>query len=129
MALITGDWRFPTGTAPPSLPEAAERLGRAMGLAVLVEGSGREAGLHIPMLRERLFDWRAEPGRLRLHSFAPAHPFLWVHLDAVLAEAGAAPRGPANARLRRPWSALSGRERLILRLPSLLLARPFDRFL
>jgi hypothetical protein len=137
VALVVGDWRFPAGSAPPPLPQLATALADGMGLEVLVEGGGRDAGLHVPRLGERLFDWHAEPGRLRVHGFAPAHPFLWEHLDAVLGEAGAHPAegatvwrpDPRHRPLRRAWSSLTRREQWILRLPSVLASRPQDRFL
>jgi hypothetical protein len=137
MALVVGEWGFPAETSPPALADIAAALGRSMGLAALVEGTGRDATLRVPALGEQLFDWRAEPGRLRLHGFAPAHPYLWEHLDAALTAAGGRASGgptawrpdPRRGALRRPWSALSRRDQWILRAPAILLARPLDRFL
>jgi hypothetical protein len=137
MALVVGEWHFPAGTVPLNLLQLAAALRQATGLGVRVEGTGGSAVLQIPKLREQLFDWDAEPGRLQIHGFAPAHPFLWEHLDAVLAAFGGTVGGGLtiwhpdlrHRGLRRPWSALSGQDRMLLRIPTILLARPFDRFL
>lgn len=136
MALVIGEWRFQSG-AVPDLPAIADALRRAMRLEVTEEGAGREAALFVPKLGERLFDWQLEPDRIAVHSFAPAHPYLWEHLDAVLGAAGGRigeaaqfwRPDPARATLRRPWPELTLRERFLLRLPTIAASRPHDRLL
>lgn len=137
MALVIGEWCFAPGQATPDLPAVAALLQRAMNLPVQLEGVGREAVLHVPRLRECLFDLRSEVARLTLHGFAPAHPYLWEALDGVLTAAGGSVAGnsvawrpdPQRAWLRRPWSALGARDRWLLGLPSVLATRPLDRWL
>ena len=137
MALVNGDWRFPAWAKPPGLSAFVAALGRSMGIEVRIEEERGDTLLRVPLLRESLFDWRAGPGRVQLHGFAPPHPFLWEHVDAVLSGQGgqvaedptAWRPAPRHQGLRRPWPALPWRDRWLLRVPTVAMARPLDRFL
>ena len=136
MGLVVGDWVFPTGEAP-DLPTIAAGLRVGTGLVVAAEGTGASTTLSIPKVGERLFDWGIEHGRVAVHGFGPAHPYIWENLDAVLGAMGGHVSdipptwrpNPALAELRRPWLSLTRRQRTLLKLPTMGALRPLDRFL
>ena len=135
MGLVVGDWVFPTGEAP-DLRTIATGLRASTGL-VVAESTGAPTTLSIPKVRERLFDWRIEHGRVAVHGFGPAHPYIWENLDAVLRAMGgdvsdtltAWRPNPDLAELRRPWLSLTRRQRTLLKIPTMGALRPLDRFL
>ncbi len=136
VGVTVGEWVF-SGHDAPDLAAIGDALRRNTGLVVEEDHRWAPPALTVPALRETLFDWEIAPDRITVHSFIPAHPFLWEHLDMALAAFGGMPSGdaiafrpdPSRAWLRRRWDALSRRNRRILGLPSVLAARPFDRFL
>lgn len=127
MGVVQAAW----AGAAPDPARAATALAEATGLAVSAEPDG----LYLPRLGERVFEWEANATGLRCAGFAPAHPYLWENLDAVIAALGGARvAGPTlwsstHPGLRRPWSALPRQTQWLLRLPSIAGARPLDRFL
>lgn len=136
MGLVVGEWRFPPASAP-GVAAIAAALADRTGLEVRQEGTGDGVALVVPMLRERLFDWRSDGAAVTVHGFVPPHPYLWEMLDAVMASFGGRigetehlwRPDPARATLRRPWHALTAADRLILRAPTVGAWRPLDRFL
>mgnify|MGYP001198527549 CR=1 FL=1 len=136
MGVTVGAWTF--AAAPrPDLATIAGALARATGLDVRQEGAGDDVALAVPVLRERLFDWRIDGARISVHGFIPAHPYLWESLDAAMtalggrraAEAHLWRPDPAHAALRRPWAALTPAQRALLRVPTIGAWRPLDRLL
>jgi hypothetical protein len=164
MGVIVGTWHFDKarGDLPDGALSAIAAMGRrlqtATGLRVELQPGGRT--LRIPTLREELFswgfydrgvsvedltaqeleelfDWAAGDHAATVHSFIPAHPYLWENLDAVMTAAGGRRANlavgwqpnPAHARLRTRWDNLSPRDRFLLAMPSLWAARPLDRLL
>lgn len=133
MALILASWRF--ADEPPGVAEIARTLSRQTGLESTLIGTGQR--LRIPTLHEELFDWLREPHRVEVSGFAPAHPYLWENLDASICALGGEREGLAYAwqpatdfrGLRRPWRELGARDRWLLRLPSIGMSRPLDRFI
>jgi len=141
VGVIVGTWHF--GEAPGDLPgdessaiaTIARRLEAATGLRV--ENQQEYRALRIPPLRDELFGWAFIDHTVTVHSFIPAHPYLWENLDAVMTAAGGRrdteahlwQPNPAHARLRTRWDTLSPHDRFLLRMPSLLGGRPFDRLL
>lgn len=136
MGLMSGEWAFPSGSAP-TLPLIANGLRAATRLQVLVDGAGRSSRLILPKLGQSLFDWRITDDCVAAYSFLPAHPYVWENLDAMLTRAGGRISGdqtgwrplPANAGLRRPWEVLTRRQRLLLRIPTVAALRPLDQLL
>jgi hypothetical protein len=134
MGLTFGCWRL-TGSGPLELAVIERGLRLATGLSV--EPPGRGAGLRFPLLRQDLFDWGLDDAGVSVFGFAPPHPYVWENLDAVITALGGQPTddatawrpSPGHAGLRTRWSALSRRDRWLLALPSILGARPLDRFL
>lgn len=134
MGLVVGAWLV---GHPDSIRLAgvAERLRVATGLEI--ETQPTEDALRIPALREELFDWTLASGAVTVHGFAPAHPYLWENLDAVMSEAGGHRSAaghlwqpnPSHARLRARWSTLSSSDRFVLSMRSIFGARPLDRLL
>ena len=136
MGLIVGVWVFPSAPVP-GIGTIAAALARATGLEVRQEGAGDEAALLLPTLGERLFDWRNDGAEVAVHSFIPAHPYLWEALDAVMTSLGGRVGeevhlwrpDPAHVGLRRPWAELTAAQRAILRIPTAGAWRPLDRLL
>lgn len=135
MGVIFGEWRFPQGDAPS--PNAiADALSARTGLAVdrSRDADGNLEAVDLPLFKESLFDWQVEADRIQVHSFIPAHPYLWAQLNNVMADFGGeisdAPHawrpGSASDVLNRHWSELSKRQRFILRLPTIGSWRPLD---
>lgn len=133
MGLIAVTWRF-TEREPPTIDEVERSLREATGLQI---ERGDERELMIPLLGELVLGWEYDAGKLRLLGGIPRHPYLWENLDRVMAALGGVREAsltggiadPADLALRTRWDALSPRDRWLLRLPPLLAARPFDRFL
>jgi hypothetical protein len=138
MGIITNTWVLPSSFPPrdePLTPAAiAQRLRTATGLEIIIDIHG---GLRFPAIREKLFDWELGERSITVYGYAPAHPYLWENLDAVMMSLGgerdnAAYRwkpNPAHARLRTRWNALSPHDRVILTIPSIIGMRPFDGLL
>ena len=141
VGVTVGTWHFDEtpgdlpGDEPSAIAAIAHRLEAETGLRVEQQHEGRT--LRIPTLGEALFDWAFSDRTISVLGFLPEHPYLWENLDVVMAAAGgrrdAAAHvwqpNPAHARLRTRWDDLSPRDRFLLRMPSLLAARPFDRLL
>lgn len=140
MGIIVGSW-FHVGTVRPPhgddqsrLNTIARHLRAATGLQIEETPAG---ALRFPMLHEELFDWVFGEDAVTVHSFLPAHPYLWENLDAVMTAMGGVRDtetplwrpNPAHEWLRTRWQALSRRDRRVLSIPSVLAARPFDRLL
>lgn len=135
MGVIVGEWVFPDRSAP-GLDEIADALRARTGLTVdcTHNSDGQLDYLDMPLIKESLFEWQRQEDRIQVHSFVPAHPYLWLQLDAVMHGFGGRisdstiawrPETPTPA-LDRPWSELTRRQRFILRLPSVFAARPLD---
>jgi hypothetical protein len=122
-----GEWIFPEGAAPS--PDAVvEKLRERTGLEIYCghDAEGRLDYADVAVIRESLFDWSSENGRLAVRSFVPAHPYLWTHLNAVMTEYGGRlsedpiiwrPQ-PEFEALNRRWSELSKRQRFVLSVPT-----------
>lgn len=134
MGLTFGQWRL---EVPGPLPLASIEQGLRLATGLAIEPPPRGGGLRFPLLREELFDWALDDARVSVFGFAPPHPYVWENLDAVMTALGGRPTddatawrpSPNRAGLRTRWSALSRRDRWLLALPSILVARPLDRFL
>ena len=136
MGVIAGSWSFGDartfGRGAPDLPTIGRDLEAATGLEVEVSHK-----LRIPRLREQLFDWAFDGATVHVHSFIPAHPYVWENLDRVMQAAGGDRQmdghlwqpTPGHARLRRPFRGLSATDRAILGLPTILGLRPLDGLL
>ncbi len=136
MAVVVGIWVFDGGCVP-ALADVAEGLREMTALEVVVEGGVEDPVLSLPSLAETLFDWKVDAARIEVHSFVPAHPYLWESLDALFGALGgrlsSSPNiwqpNPAHASLRRPWPRLSLRQRWILRTRTIGASRPLDALL
>lgn len=138
MGLVLGKWRFADASQLPATQAIANGLTHATGLRVSCSDSGTESDerIDIPFLRESLFDIERIDSAITLCGYIPAHPYLWENLDRVLSELGgkielAETHWRPNSKyhhLRRPWQALTPRQRFLLRLPTLGASRLFDRF-
>jgi hypothetical protein len=132
MGVIVATWSF--ADCAPDLAKVWRGLTTVTGLTIEQDSAD---SLRIPELRESLFDWVFTGPNVTVHGFVPAHPYVWENLDAVMTAAGGKlvhadhlwRPNAAHARLRKPWRELSGRDRALLRLPSLAGWRPFDRYL
>lgn len=133
MGAIRGEWLFPDSAAP-SMEEVAQALQKRTGLEVLCCNDADGVLFELPLLRESLFDWEHHADRIVLHSFIPAHPYLWPQLDKVMRSFGARttkdpiawkPDQP-NPNLDKAWSELSTRQRMVLRLRPIGAWRPLD---
>ena len=148
MGVISGTWHFDEtqGGLPGDQLSAVATIGRrleaATGLRVElirwgVEERLEDHTLRIPALREELLHWVFNDRTITVHGFIPEHPYLWENLDAVMMAAGGRRDttvlgwrpNPAHARLRVRWDTLPSHDRFLLRMPSLLGMRPFDRLL
>lgn len=135
MGVILGEWVFPDRGAP-ALEAVIDGLKARTGLEIdCVHGDdGVLARTEIPLIKERLFGWDPQPDRISVHSFIPAHPYLWAQLNTVMTDLGgrigdspAAWRPDTSSpAFTRPWAELSGRQRLVLRLPTIGAWRPLD---
>lgn len=133
--MLTGIWFF-ADRPIPDLDAVMETLGRRMGLAVesTHDDDGALLRADVPMIRELLMFWDPRPDRIEVHCPMPGHPFLWVHLNAVMEDFGgriadtASPwRSELDKRpLDRPWAELTRHQRFILRLPTIGRWRPLD---
>ncbi len=135
MGVIYGEWVFPNGDAPS--PDAVvDALGEQTGLVIerRREDDGSLARADLPMIKESLFGWDRQSDRISVHSFIPAHPYLWAQLNTVMTDLGGRisdaphawrPESPGDS-LNRRWSELSKRQRFILRLPTIGAWRPLD---
>ena len=140
MGVVRGRWAFGGHLAPPSSVTIARELARATGLAVVNRDAAeeRDERIEVGTIDESLFDLERDnaAASLALSSFIPAHPFLWENLDRVLSDLGGRVEAgaglwypsPEFERLRRPWSALTRRQRLLLRIPTIGASRWWDRF-
>jgi len=138
MGIITGKWLLPSSShlgAEGITPRwVAERLREATGLYAEARADGVVC---IPALREKLFDWVIEDGAVSVDGYAPAHPYLWENLDAVMTEAGCTRTedpwrwqpDPTRTGLRKQWKALPPRNRLILSQPLIRFHRLVDAWL
>jgi hypothetical protein len=135
LGVIVGEWLFPDGTAPS--PDAVvEKLRERTGLAIRCghAADGRLDYAEFALINESLFDWSSEDNRVAVRSFVPAHPYLWMHLNAAMIELGGRlSENPIVWRpesrydgLNRRWSELSKRQRFFLSLPTLGTWRPLD---
>ena len=114
MGLIRGEWIFTTST-PPGLKEIAEALVARTGLEVRCDSDADPCWLDIPLLKQRLFDLDHFPDRVVVHSFIPAHPYLWAQLGKVMIGFGATASSDPCARepdsqsagLDQPWAKLT----------------------
>lgn len=133
MGLIRGEWHF-TDTTPPSLEEIAEALAARTGLEVHWDRDNDPFWLEVPLLRERLLEPERHPDRILIHSFIPAHPYVWIQLHKVMAGFGATALNdpyywapdPATVNLDLPWAELNKWQRFALRGRSIAGWRPFD---
>ena len=135
MGSIRGEWVFPDG-AVPTLDDIVEALGVRMGLAVKAthDDDGTLVRADVPVINEFLFGWDRKPDRILVHSLLPGHPYVWAQLNAVMEDSGGRISDTVSAwrpeldtsALERPWSELSGRQRLVLRLPTIGAWRPLD---
>lgn len=134
--MLTGTWFFPDRQIP-DLDAVIAALSARMGLAVecIHDDDGALLRADVPMIKEILFFWDPQPDRIEVHSPVPGHPFLWVHLNAVMEDFGGRISDTASpwrseldkSALDRPWAELSKRQRFILRLPTIGRWRPLDR--
>jgi hypothetical protein len=138
MGLVGGKWSFARGLGPPSTATIAAALARATGLRVTCRDANKpcDERIDVATIDESLFDIERDADSLLLHSFIPAHPYLWENVDRVLEELG----GRVELRdvywrpqerfthLRRPWPELSRRQQLLLQLPTIGAWRWLDRF-
>jgi hypothetical protein len=134
VGLIRGEWLFTTST-PPGLKEIAEAFAARTGLEVRCDDDTDPGWLDIPLLNESLFDLEYHPpDRVVLHSFIPAHPYLWTQLDKVMIGLGATASSDPCAwtpdalsdSLDRPWATLTRKQRFALRRRAIGGWRPFD---
>lgn len=133
--MLSSTWFF-SGGPIPDLDAVMDALSSRMGLAVeRIHGDdGALLRADVPMIRELLMFWDPQPDRIEVHCPMPGHPYLWVHLNAVMEEFGGRIGGTVSpwrseldkSALDRPWSALTKRQRFILRLPTIGRWRPFD---
>ena len=138
MGIIYGEWCFPTDETP-ALDAVIDALRRRSGLAVncTYDDDGTLLCADLPLIRESLILWNRESGRITLHSFIPAHPFLWVQVNAAMTELGGHIGEQAHAWrpetdnpvLERHWSELTWRQRFLLRIPTVGAWRPLDSLL
>ena len=138
MGVIYGEWRFPVDEAP-SLDTLIETLRRRSGLRVncTYDDDGTLLQADLPLIRESLILLYREPSQITLHSFIPAHPYLWAQVHAAMTELGGQidekaqawrPRTD-NPVLERHWSELTWQQRFLLRIPTVGAWRPFDSLL
>lgn len=135
MGSIRGEWVFSDGMAP-SLESVIEAMSAQMGLEVTAtrDDDGNLVRADVPVINEILFAWDRQPDRILVFSLLPGHPYLWAQLNAVMEGAGgrlsdrvsAWRRELDTSALERPWAKLSGRQRFILRLPTIGPWRPLD---
>lgn len=126
---------FPHGQVP-SPDSVIEALSARTGLAI--KGTHDDDGIlvraDVPVINEILFAWDFQPDRIRVFSLLPGHPYVWTQLNAVMEDAGGqlsdnvSPWRPDAEKLDlgRPWAELTGRQRFILRIPTIGLWRPLD---
>lgn len=134
MGVVHGEWVFPHEAPAPDAVVEGLRLRTGLAITCTSDADGQLEHADIPVIRESLFDWEHGDGRVAVHSFGPAHPYLWAQLDAVMTDLGGqiGPSGNAwrpdsgNAALAQPWSALSKRQRFVLGLPTIGSWRPLD---
>ena len=135
MGVIHGEWVFPNGEVPS--PDAvADALADRTGLVIerMRDDDGSLARVDLPMIKESLFGWDRRSDRLSLHSFIPAHPYLWSQLNSVMTALGGRISDAPHAwrpesrgdGFNRRWSELSKRQQFILRLPTIGAWRPLD---
>lgn len=135
MGAVRGEWDFPHGRAP-SPDSVIDALSARTGLEVTGthDDDGNLIRADVPVINEILFAWDRQPDRILVFSLLPGHPYLWAQLSAVMEDAGGRLSDRVSAwraeldtsALGRPWAELSGRQRFILRLPTIGAWRPLD---
>lgn len=116
------------------MEDVAEAFRMRTGLKVLCRTDADADLFELPLLKESLFGWEHYADRIVLHSFVPAHPYLWTQLDKVMRSFGASTTtdptawkaDPPSPGLDKAWSELSATQRLILRLRPIGPWRPLD---
>jgi len=140
VGVVRGRWIFAGRSEPPSSATIATELAKATGLVVVNHDARQERDerIDVATINESLFDMERDTAvaTLTISSFIPVHPYLWENLDRVLSELGGCVESgatlwrpsPRFKNLRRPWDALTSRQRFLLRVPTIGGSRWSDRF-
>lgn len=128
-------WSFAPGTVP-SLDDVCAEFSRRTGLVPEVEGD------RVRLAEAKIgFVCSIEDNIADVWSGVPYHPYLWRQLSLTMETLGGQlvwpdmqeniwPRpGPEPACLSRPWSELTPFQQRVLRRGTVLMSRPFDRWL
>lgn len=127
MALLRAEWSF--AEAPPDAGAIVDRLRQATGLPLPVRGDPEAPDrVEFAPLHEALLGFEVFASGWRIHGLVPRHPFVWDHLESVMAGFGGRPVPPWRPEPVRPWAVgwtrLTPIERWAMRQPAVFGWRP-----
>jgi hypothetical protein len=136
MGLIYGEWIF-ENTDPPAVKKIASELEAHTGLIADYSESGDSVEIFIPLLKERLFNWEYEHGKLSTNCIMPENPYIWGHLNRIiLIYGGSISDNPIAWKPSRDsqifhkcWTDISKVQQFIIKNLNIGPWRPFDSYL